>query len=126
MGKKRADHGAEHTPKEEHKEEHKEEVVKHKKRGTRMEVWLGIADKTAGGLTKADLFEGRSGAIISKRASEASKGKIEKRMAKGDPFKKKEHHEHTKSPVVVSDSSEEEEVPIEPPKRRSTRSKVKA
>ena len=43
-----------------------------KKRGSRSEVWNSKAQKTAGGLTKADLFE-RNGKIISKKCSELAK-----------------------------------------------------
>ena len=47
-----------------------------KKRGTRVEVWHGEALRTNGGLTKEDLFQKKNGHVVSKRASEASKKKM--------------------------------------------------
>ena len=43
-----------------------------KARGSRLEVFQGIARRTTGGLTKDDLFQ-RDGLVLSKRASESSK-----------------------------------------------------
>ena len=40
--------------------------------GTRAQVWHGTADRTAGGLTKKDLFM-KNGRIRSKRASRSAK-----------------------------------------------------
>jgi hypothetical protein len=37
------------------------------KRGTRRQVWNGTAEKTAGGLTKADLEKNKRGRIVSKK-----------------------------------------------------------
>ena len=58
-----------------------------KKRGTRLEVWNSKAEKTAGGLSKDDLFE-RNGRIISKKCSEL--GKKNKKRLKQFAFKNKE------------------------------------
>ena len=41
--------------------------------GTRAQVWHGAAQKTAGGLTKEDLFVGKDGAIKSKAQAAAGK-----------------------------------------------------
>ena len=41
--------------------------------GSRAEVWHGNAKRTSGGLTKADLFQGRDGRIKSKKASKLAK-----------------------------------------------------
>jgi hypothetical protein len=41
--------------------------------GTRRMVWNGTAVKTTGGLRRGDLKQNKSGAIVSKAASEASK-----------------------------------------------------
>ena len=41
--------------------------------GSRAQVWHGTADKTSGGLTKKDLFQGKDGRIKSKRASALAK-----------------------------------------------------
>lgn len=41
--------------------------------GTRAQVWHGTAQKTAGGLTKEDLFVGKDGAIKSKAQAAAGK-----------------------------------------------------
>jgi hypothetical protein len=46
--------------------------VKIKTRGTRQEVFEGLAKKTPGGLTKDDLFENK-GRLVSKKASEKAK-----------------------------------------------------
>lgn len=40
--------------------------------GTRLQVWEGTAERTAGGLTKKQLFQSPNGAIKSIRASEAA------------------------------------------------------
>ena len=41
--------------------------------GQRRQVWEGRAQMTTGGLTQADLMESKSGKIVSRRASAASK-----------------------------------------------------
>ena len=41
--------------------------------GTRAQVWHGTAQKTSGGLTRADLFVGKDGAIKSKAQAAAGK-----------------------------------------------------
>ena len=41
--------------------------------GSRAQVWHGTADKTSGGLTKKDLFQGKDGRIKSRRASALAK-----------------------------------------------------
>ena len=41
--------------------------------GQRRQVWTGRAEMTKGGLTKADLVKSKSGKIVSRRASNASK-----------------------------------------------------
>ena len=46
--------------------------VKIKTRGTRQEVFEGLAKRTPGGLTKDDLFENK-GRLVSKKASEKAK-----------------------------------------------------
>ena len=56
--------------------------------GTRAQVWHGTADRTAGGLTKKDLFM-KSGRIRSKRASRSAKKNQNLKKA-GWTFKKGE------------------------------------
>ena len=41
--------------------------------GTRAQVFHGTAKRTAGGLSKSDLFMNKRGRIVSRRASEAGK-----------------------------------------------------
>ena len=43
-----------------------------KKKGSREEVWKGVAQETSGGLRKKDLIISKSGQIVSKKASEAA------------------------------------------------------
>lgn len=45
--------------------------------GSRAQVFHGTADRTAGGLTKKDLFLGQDGQIKSKAASEAALARME-------------------------------------------------
>ena len=45
--------------------------------GQRRQVWEGRAEQTRGGLTRKDLMESKSGRIVSRRASEASKRTFE-------------------------------------------------
>ena len=56
--------------------------------GTRAQVWHGTADRTAGGLTKKDLFM-KNGRIRSKRASRSAKNNQNLKKA-GWTFKKGE------------------------------------
>jgi len=56
--------------------------------GTRAQVWHGTADRTAGGLTKTDLFM-KNGRIRSKRASRSAKKNQNLKKA-GWTFKKGE------------------------------------
>tara|TARA_B100000214_G_scaffold35846_1_gene22562 strand:+ start:3669 stop:3962 length:294 start_codon:yes stop_codon:yes gene_type:complete len=56
--------------------------------GTRAQVWHGTADRTAGGLTKKDLFM-KNGRIRSKRASRSAKKNQNLKKA-GWTFKKGE------------------------------------
>ena len=56
--------------------------------GTRAQVWHGTADRTAGGLTKKDLFM-KNGRIRSKRASRSAKNNKNLKKA-GWTFKKGE------------------------------------
>lgn len=44
-----------------------------KKKGTKQEVFNGIAERTGGGLTKQDLMENKKGQIISKKRHEHGK-----------------------------------------------------
>ena len=46
--------------------------------GQRRQVWEGRAEQTKGGLTRKDLMENKSGKIVSRRASRASKKTFEK------------------------------------------------
>ena len=41
-------------------------------RGSKQDVWAGTAQRTAGGLTKADLVLNKQGKPVSKRQSEAA------------------------------------------------------
>ena len=41
-------------------------------RGSKQDVWAGTAQRTAGGLTKADLVLSKGGKPVSKRQSEAA------------------------------------------------------
>lgn len=41
--------------------------------GTKLEVWKGHAEKTAGGLTKGDLKKGKDGSVVSRDKSSAEK-----------------------------------------------------
>ena len=41
-------------------------------RGSKQQVWAGTAQRTAGGLTKADLVLSKGGKPVSKRQSEAA------------------------------------------------------
>lgn len=43
-----------------------------KKKGTREQVWKGVAQETSGGLRKKDLMISKSGSIVSKKASKAA------------------------------------------------------
>lgn len=43
-----------------------------KKKGTREQVWSGIAQETSGGLRKKDLMISKSGKIVSKKASKSA------------------------------------------------------
>jgi hypothetical protein len=45
-------------------------------KGTKEEVYNGTADKTAGGLTKADLMISKSGKVVSKKQSEAAQKRL--------------------------------------------------
>ena len=51
-----------------------------KKKGSREDVWKGIAQETAGGLKKKDLMISKTGNIVSKKASESAS----ERMKSGD------------------------------------------
>jgi hypothetical protein len=46
--------------------------------GQRRQVWEGRAERTKGGLTRADLMMNKQGKIVSKRASRASKKAFER------------------------------------------------
>jgi len=59
-----------------------------KKRGTREEVFLGLAQKTAGNLDKSMLIKNKRGKIVSKRRSEQSAANAER--LKQWQFKKSE------------------------------------
>lgn len=54
-------------------------------KGTRREVWEYVAFKTSGGLTRGALMKNRSGAIVSKAASEAARARLAR---PGNPFAK--------------------------------------
>ena len=41
--------------------------------GTKLEVWKGHAEKTTGGLTKADLKQGKDGSVVSRDKSRSEK-----------------------------------------------------
>jgi hypothetical protein len=56
--------------------------------GSRVQVLNGTVDKTAGGLTKSDLFQDKNGNIKSKKASMKSKSLFRK-MVKNLTFKQK-------------------------------------
>jgi len=47
-----------------------------KRVGTRDEVWVGNAAKTAGGLSKSDLVMSKSGNVVSRKQSEAARARI--------------------------------------------------
>jgi hypothetical protein len=51
-----------------------------KKKGSREDVWKGIAQETAGGLKKKDLMISKTGNIVSKKASKSAS----ERMKSGD------------------------------------------
>ena len=81
-----------------------------KARGSRLEVFQGIARRTTGGLTKDDLFQ-RDGLVLSKRASESSKRVMASR----------------KQPVSVKKLTKEYEqkIIVEPPTDEPTTNKPK-
>lgn len=60
-----------------------EKPVKIKARGSRLEVYQGLARQTTGGLKIDDLFE-RNGNIVSKKASECSRNLMMNRKGKDD------------------------------------------
>ena len=43
-----------------------------KKKGSREQVWKGVAQETSGGLRKKDLMISKTGKIVSKKASKAA------------------------------------------------------
>ena len=47
-----------------------------KTKGSREDVWNGIAQETSGGLKKKDLMISKSGTIVSKKASESAKSRM--------------------------------------------------
>jgi len=47
-----------------------------KTKGSREDVWNGIAQETAGGLKKKDLMISKTGTIVSKKASESAKSRM--------------------------------------------------
>ena len=49
-----------------------------KKRGTRNEVWKGIARETSGGLKKQDLMISKTGSVVSKKASQSASERMKK------------------------------------------------
>lgn len=49
-----------------------------KKKGSREEVWKGVAQETAGGLRKKDLTISKTGTLVSKKASQAAKNRMKK------------------------------------------------
>jgi len=49
-----------------------------KKKGSREEVWKGVAQETSGGLRKKDLMISKTGTLVSKKASQAAKNRMKK------------------------------------------------
>lgn len=94
-----------------------------KKRGTKTEVFNGLAEKTSGGLKKSDLIQNKRGNIVSKKRSEQGS----KQFKNIEPFIKnkgpKTIHEAKqeqlkKEKEVTPDESEEEPagggIPLKP------------
>jgi len=44
--------------------------------GTKLQVWHGTADRTAGGLTRTDLTKNKRGKVVSRKQSQAGKKAI--------------------------------------------------
>lgn len=84
--------------------------------GTRAQVWHGTADRTSGGLTKADLFM-KNGRIRSRRASRSAKKNQNLKNA-GWTFKKGEF-----GAIRVSEEGGEKKTTRKGTKRKSKGSK---
>ena len=56
-------------------------------RGSKRDVWIGTAQRTAGGLSKSDLVKSKKGKIVSKKQHELGKKNSER--LRGFRYKKK-------------------------------------
>ena len=89
------------------------EAIRKKKVGTKLEVWVGIAQQTAGGLRKDDLTSTRGGKVVSIKQQERSRQlyevnpKMQRGMAAPDDWDSSSEN----------DSPNEEEIPAPPPRK---------